>query len=81
MTELIPRPASSLDDTTAETKASPELLTVPEACDALRISKGALYRLIHDRELTTLRIGRRRLVPRTSIRRLVDAMTAAEEAL
>lgn len=44
----------------------PELLTVPEAMQVLRVSRWKLYELIRSRELTTVTIGRR-LVPRRAI--------------
>ncbi|WP_433683349.1 helix-turn-helix domain-containing protein [Nocardia sp. CA-119907] len=40
-----------------------KLLTVAEACARLRISRSNLYNLIHQRELATVKIGRRRFVP------------------
>jgi excisionase family DNA binding protein len=55
-----------------------ELLTVAEACEALRISKWSLYRLIQQRKLTTITIGTRRLVPRQSVEEFVGALVAEE---
>lgn len=57
-----------------------ELLTVPEACNALRISKWSLYRLIHRRQLATIKIGARRLVPESSVRELVGALVDEERS-
>ncbi|MFL6162738.1 MAG: helix-turn-helix domain-containing protein [Jatrophihabitantaceae bacterium] len=54
--------------------ATPALLTVPEACAQLRISRWMLYRLIHTRQLTTIKLGRRRLVPRTAVMTLVEGL-------
>ena len=56
--------------------ASPELLTVPEACDALRISKWSLYRLIQDRKLKTIKIGTRRLIAHDDLKILVGQLRA-----
>lgn len=50
------------------------LLTVPEACAALRISRWALYSLIHKRQLRTIRIGARRLVPMTAVLDLIGRL-------
>jgi len=47
------------------------LLTVKEACATLRISKWSLYQLIRSRQLETIRIGRRRLIPVTAIQTLI----------
>ncbi|MGW4842749.1 helix-turn-helix domain-containing protein [Nocardia brasiliensis] len=51
------------------------LLTVPEACARLRISKSNLYTLIHHRELSTVKIGRRRFVPVEETTRFVQQLT------
>ena len=49
--------------------AVPALLCdVPEAAEALRLSRSALYELIRSGQLRTVKCGRRRLVP-------VDALT------
>ncbi|MEV4056802.1 helix-turn-helix domain-containing protein [Amycolatopsis sp. NPDC049688] len=47
------------------------LLTVKEACDALRVGRWTLYTFIHSGELTTVKLRRRRLVPRTAIQELI----------
>ena len=52
----------------------PLLLTIPEACAALRVSKWTLYRLIHSRQLETVKIGSRRLVPSGAVQHLVDRL-------
>lgn len=54
-----------------------QLCTVPEACELLRISRWQMYQLINRRELGSVKIGRRRLIPlaeiSTFITRLRDA--------
>lgn len=45
----------------------PELLTVSEAMQTLRLSRWKVYDLIRSGELTTVTIGRRRLVPREAL--------------
>lgn len=61
--------------TTATASSQPPLssglLTVTEACGRLRISRWSFYQLIHRRQIETLTIGRRRLVPSTEIERFV----------
>lgn len=39
------------------------LLTVLETCAALRVSRWTVYRLIQQKQLRTIKIGSRRLVP------------------
>lgn len=55
-------------------KHSLELLTVAEACEALRISKWSLYRLINEHRLRTIQIGARRLVPRDELHDLLQRL-------
>lgn len=54
----------------------PVLLTVPEACAALRISRWTFYELVRRQQLQTLRIGTRRLVPGSAIDELIDRLRA-----
>jgi excisionase family DNA binding protein len=46
--------------------------TVPEAGRLLGISRGAAYAAAADKTLPTIRIGRRLLVPRAALERLLD---------
>ena len=56
------------------------LLTVPEACAVLRISRWMLYRLIQTRQLNTVKLGRRRLVPAAEVRALLDRLSQGTAA-
>jgi excisionase family DNA binding protein len=60
---------------TTQLTSTPVLLTVPEACSQLHISRWMLYRLIHTRQLTTIKLGRRRLIPQASITDLIERLT------
>ena len=51
--------------------SSSQLLTVPEACARLRVSRWMFYRLIQQKQLTTITVGRRRLVPAEEVERFV----------
>lgn len=44
-----------------------DLLTAEEACEALRIGKNALYRLLNSRDLKAYRNGRVWRIPRQAI--------------
>jgi excisionase family DNA binding protein len=48
------------------------LLTIDEACRRLRISRWSLYQLIQRRQLATIHIGRRRLVPERAIQAFIE---------
>jgi len=58
----------------------PSVLTIQEACAALRISKWMLYQLIRSRQLMTIKIGSRRVVPATAIQALLDRLQEEEVA-
>ncbi|WP_246001524.1 helix-turn-helix domain-containing protein [Allorhizocola rhizosphaerae] len=47
---------------------------MPEACALLRISRWGLYRLIHSRQLKTIHIGSRRLIPRDAVLDLIEKL-------
>jgi excisionase family DNA binding protein len=52
----------------------PLLLTVPEACDALRVSRWQLYQLINKRRLKSVRINRRRFIVPADLTALVEEL-------
>jgi len=54
------------------------MLTIQEACAALRISKWTLYQLIRSRQLVTIKIGSRRVVPAAAIQALIDRLQDEE---
>ena len=54
--------------------AADELLTVAEACAELRVSKWTLYQFIHSRQLASIKIRSRRLIPRSAIRDLIEKL-------
>jgi excisionase family DNA binding protein len=47
--------------------------TIPEAAEILRISKWAAYEAAKKKELPTIGIGKRRLVPRRTLEKMLDA--------
>jgi excisionase family DNA binding protein len=53
-----------------------DMLTVAESCTYLRISKWTLYRLIQDKQLKSVKIGRRRLIPMRAILEFVKNLEA-----
>ncbi len=55
---------------------SAAVLNVTEACAELRVSRWTLYELIRSRKLSTIKIGRRRLIPREAVSTLVDQLRA-----
>lgn len=56
-------------------------LTVAQAASALGISRGAAYEAVKTGELPTLRIGRRVLVPRAALMRMLDAAAPVRDDL
>lgn len=56
-----------------------EVLTVEEAAKLLRISRGSAYEAARCGEIPTIRIGRRLIVPRAALERLLaEAGTTRE---
>lgn len=53
------------------------LLTVLDAARYLAISRGAVYNLLDDGTLGSIRIGRSRRIPLAELRRLVDDLATA----
>jgi excisionase family DNA binding protein len=51
-------------------------LSVKEACDMLGISRGSLYQGIHSGEIPSFRVGRRYVIPRAPVERILDATTS-----
>ena len=47
------------------------VLTVEEAAQMLRISRQSAYQAVHNGELPTVKIGRRMLVPRIALERML----------
>lgn len=57
-------------------KKVPEVLTVDEARERLRISKNAAYAAIDRKEIPSVKIGRRILIPRAAFERLLRGEAA-----
>lgn len=62
--------------TVTRSSDAPLLLTITEACDALKISRWSLYQLINKRRLKTVRIDRRRLVTPADLSALIEELRA-----
>jgi len=52
------------------------ILTVQEASRILRLSRGATYEAIRRGQVPSIRVGRRILVPRAALERLLDKADA-----
>jgi len=61
---------------TPETKER-RVVTLSEAASILRISRGSAYEAAKRREIPTIRIGRRLLVPLAALERMLAGTTAA----
>jgi excisionase family DNA binding protein len=67
--------------TTAETnKEERRVVTLDEAAVLLRISRGSAYQAAKSREIPTIRIGRRLLVPLAALERMLAGDTGAATA-
>jgi excisionase family DNA binding protein len=59
------------------TKPERRVVTLNEAAVLLRISRGSAYQAAKTREIPTIRIGRRLLVPLAALERMLTGDTAA----
>lgn len=79
MEHVMPRAAAfreAIDGAkTAELHKS-HMLSVAEACQYLRVSKWTLYRLIQGKQLKTIKIGSRRLIPMQSLQDFIHQLEA-----
>lgn len=57
-------------------QATNVLLTIPEACEQLRVSKWSVYRLLGENKLKSVRIRGRRLIPRAEVDNFITAQLA-----
>lgn len=57
-------------------KPTRRVVTVGEAAEILQISKGAAYQAAKAKEIPTIRIGRRLLVPLAALERMLVGDTA-----
>ena len=56
----------------------PSVLTVEEMAEVLRISRGSAYEAVRRGEIPAIRIGRRFIVPRTALERMLGEAESAE---
>jgi excisionase family DNA binding protein len=67
-------------DTVSISNEGPLLLTIPEVCDALNVTRWSVYQLINRRRLKAVRIGRRRLIAAVDLATFVEELRAGETA-
>lgn len=51
---------------------SPDVMTVQEAAQTLRVGRTTMYRLIKQGDIKCLKIGRKIIIPRTYLRGFVE---------
>jgi len=73
--QAIPPPAS---DPETPSQDVGQLLTVTETCARLRVSRWTLQQLINRRQIRTIKIGSRRLVPQSAIAQLIKRLSDEE---
>jgi excisionase family DNA binding protein len=64
-------------DANLETRPERRVVTVNEAAVMLRISRGAAYEAARRKEIPTIRIGRRLLVPLAALERMLAGTAAS----
>lgn len=55
---------------------TPTMLTVAETAELLRCSKSLVYRMLGTGELPSVKLGRRRLIPRREVERITGTDVA-----
>jgi len=55
------------------------LCSIPQACEALAISRATLYELISAGKIATVHIGRRSLIPAVELERYAAALVSVGE--
>jgi len=68
----------SNDEASQYIPGPPAVLTVTEASAQLRVSRWTLYQLIRSRQLDTIKIGKRRLIPASAILALIERLRGEE---
>jgi excisionase family DNA binding protein len=48
------------------------LMTVPEAADFLRVSRSSIYQMMERGELSYVKLGKSRRLPRAALKRLIE---------
>ena len=66
-----------MDAETNEATGDDWLYTVPQALEALRISRSHFFKLRRQGVITTIKLGHRTAVPRREISRLIEQATGA----
>lgn len=49
----------------------PDVLSVADASSLLRINRGSVYEMVHRREIPAVRIGRRVLIPKSGLAKML----------
>jgi excisionase family DNA binding protein len=65
-----------MSENTGNGSSKGRVMTLSEAASLLRISRGSAYEAAKRREIPTIKIGRRLLVPRDALERLLTGNTA-----
>ena len=55
------------------------LLTPQQAADSLGLGRSRIYELLHDRELHSVKIGRSRRIPYTSLLEFIEGLNRKSE--
>ena len=69
--ELAALPTCAGRDEVVRADDEPQVLTVPEVAEVLRISRNRAYDLVREGRLRSVRVGRRVLVPRWAVLELL----------
>ena len=52
----------------------PELLTIPEFCQAVNLGKTSVYKLINDGRIRAVKLGKKTLLPKSEVADFIDGL-------
>jgi excisionase family DNA binding protein len=58
----------------AITEVEKLVYSVDEACKLLSISKGLAYQLIREKQLPTIKLGKRLLIPKAALNKMLESV-------
>ena len=62
----------TLATTTADSRKYPALLTVKQVAEILGIGRNTVYRLIHEGQIMSLRVGRNIKIPQSAVKKFLE---------
>jgi len=65
--------------TDSRARLEPLTVDISEACRLTGLGRSKLYELLTANEISSVKIGKRRVIPVTSLRRFIERLTAEQQ--